>query len=55
VGEAVGAGDDLRPDKALGVGAEQEDTPAVRRTVETTVCDLDLDAYNADWTSTLLV
>ncbi|OQD84457.1 hypothetical protein PENSOL_c124G08842 [Penicillium solitum] len=42
VGEAVGAGDNLRSDKALGVGAEQEDTPVVRRALEAIVYDPDM-------------
>lgn len=55
VGEAVGAGDNLRTHEALGAGAKQEDTPVVRRTVETAMCNSYSDAYNADWTSTLLI
>lgn len=54
VGEAVGAGDNLRPDEALGAGVKQKDPPTIRRVVEATVCDLDPDAYNAYWPSTLI-
>ncbi|KAJ5502241.1 hypothetical protein N7463_005115 [Penicillium fimorum] len=38
-----------------GAGAEQENATAVRRSVETTMCNFDSDAYNADWTCTLPV
>ena len=51
----MGARDNLRTDKTLGTSAEQEDTPAVRRTDEAAVCDPDPDAHNADRTASLLV
>ncbi|KAJ5186131.1 hypothetical protein N7472_010971 [Penicillium cf. griseofulvum] len=55
VGEAVGAGKDFRTHKALGAGAEQEDTSSIRRSVEAAMRNPDSNAYNEDRASTILV